>query len=78
MHYEVELREGDDTSSEWRPINLFQDAAGVTLMLGSVQDTCKKWSQASQCPSTALRPARLSLQDTRPFVRGAKVRAEVS
>ena len=33
--------------------------------LGLVQDTCKKWSQASRRPSTALRPARYALLDTR-------------
>ncbi len=32
---------------------------------GLVQDTCKKWSQASRRPSTALRPARRALLDTR-------------
>src|SRR3954449_10498805 len=32
---------------------------------GWVQDTCKKWSQASRRPSTALRPARLTLLDMR-------------
>src|SRR4051812_12996779 len=32
---------------------------------GWVQDTCKKWSQASRRPSTALRPARLTLLDAR-------------
>jgi SRSO17 transposase len=38
---------------------------GLRLFLGLVQDTCKKWSQALRRPSTALRPARHALLDTR-------------
>ena len=36
----------------------------MSTYVGLVQDTCKKWSQASRRPSTALRPARCSFADT--------------